>query len=217
MSRQIHVALIGDYNPAVLAHQAIPRALELAGQRSGLDVTGCWIDTDRMAEAPSSLLEAFVFARREVARLYERERHLLTEHAILDDDGDGRGSDEPAATAGDGQLARAFVLGARTVARGGDAGRAGAAASGNPRAAALVAERDSLERDVAVLRAAKATMAAATYEAELERLLVAIAEKTQAIRALEGAPRTDSSATSRPPGSTELSMLRRGRITGGRT
>lgn len=59
MSRQIHVALIGDYNPSVLAHQAIPRALDLAGQRSGLDVTGCWIDTDRMADAPTSLLEAF--------------------------------------------------------------------------------------------------------------------------------------------------------------
>lgn len=140
-------------------------------------------DTDK--DGRVSLLEAFVFARREVGRLYERERHLLTEHAMLDDDGDGRGSAEPAATAGDGQLARAFVLGARTVASGG-AGRAGAAVTpANPRAAALLAERGALERDVAALRARKASMAAAAYDAELERLLVAIAEKTRAIRAMD--------------------------------
>ena len=42
-----------------------------------------------------SLLEAFNFARQEVARLYERDGLLLTEHAMLDDNGDGQGSDEP--------------------------------------------------------------------------------------------------------------------------
>ncbi len=153
-------------------------------------------DTDK--DGRVSLLEAYVFARREVARLYERERHLLTEHALLDDDGDGRGTEEPAATAGDGRLARTFVLGARTVARGSTTpARTDASTSTNPRVVGLVAERDSLERAVAALRARKATMTDAAYETELERLLVAIAERTQAIRAQESAPPPDLSIGNR--------------------
>ena len=44
-----------------------------------------------------SMLEAFTFARAEVGRVYERDNRLLTEHAMLDDDGDGdpcKGRDE---------------------------------------------------------------------------------------------------------------------------
>ena len=47
-----------------------------------------------------SMLEAFLYARREVERFYEKGRLLATEHAILDDDGDGAGTAAPAATAG---------------------------------------------------------------------------------------------------------------------
>jgi hypothetical protein len=55
-----------------------------------------------------------------------------------------------------------------------------------PRIAALLAERQALESEVASLRTKKASMTAAAYEAELERLLLALAEKTQAIRAAGG-------------------------------
>ena len=56
----------------------------------------------------------------------------------------------------------------------------------DPRAAALVAERSELEAQVATLRGRKDKMTPAAYEAELERLLVQVAQKTQAIRALSG-------------------------------
>lgn len=36
------IALIGDYNPAVLAHQAIPLALERAGGEAGGSLTWTW-------------------------------------------------------------------------------------------------------------------------------------------------------------------------------
>ena len=196
----------GDFIPALAARgriviTATKTSLERNETRFGeffvQAYSGDGADTDK--DGRVSLLEAFVFARREVARLYERERHLLTEHALLDDDGDGRGSEEPTATPGDGKLARAFVLGGRTVARGSAAaGRADVSTkTANPRAASLIAERDSLERAVAALRGRKASMAAPAYETELERLLVAIAEKTQAIRALEGTPPPDLSTSSR--------------------
>ena len=49
------VALIGDYNPDVVAHGAIPRALELAAKNTGVDLAWDWIGTDTIADAPQQL------------------------------------------------------------------------------------------------------------------------------------------------------------------
>ena len=123
-----------------------------------------------------SLLEAFDFARREVARDYEQRRNLLTEHALLDGDGDGTGTAAPTAQAEDGRLAHAFVLGARA---------SSPVNSGDPTVARLAAEQAALERQVAAHRARKDALPAADYDRELERLLVALAEKTRELRAAE--------------------------------
>lgn len=45
MARSATVALIGDYSPKVVAHQAIPRALEFAKAAAGADVTWRWFHT----------------------------------------------------------------------------------------------------------------------------------------------------------------------------
>ena len=82
---------------------------------------------------------------------------MLTEHAVLSDS----------------------LIAAR-VAFGGIAG------APNPKVAALLEERQALESQVGALRARKASMEAAAYEAELERLLLAIAEKSAAIKAAGG-------------------------------
>ncbi|MBN2993956.1 CTP synthase [Pseudomonas cedrina subsp. fulgida] len=42
----LHLALIGDYNPDVTAHQAIPVALQHAADALGLTVHMQWLDTD---------------------------------------------------------------------------------------------------------------------------------------------------------------------------
>jgi CTP synthase (UTP-ammonia lyase) len=41
----IRIGLIGDFDPAVLAHQAIPGALRLAGDSLGVSVAGIWLST----------------------------------------------------------------------------------------------------------------------------------------------------------------------------
>ena len=64
-----------------------------------------------------SMLEAFTWTRRRVAESYERDGQLLTEHAVLDDDGDGKGTDEPGQPGGDGALARTLFLSAAAAAR----------------------------------------------------------------------------------------------------
>jgi chorismate mutase len=106
-----------------------------------------------------SVREAFDYARKEVERAYEADNRMLTEHATLSDSA----------------LARTISFGAP---RGGT----------DPRVVALVAERQELEAQVAALRAKKASLEPAAYDRELERLLLLIAERSQAIRAAGARP-----------------------------
>jgi hypothetical protein len=123
-----------------------------------------------------SILEAFQFARREVARAYERQGFLATEHALLDDAGDKQGTQEPTATGEQGRVAAILSLG--SVA--GDLPE-------DPALRALHLERRDLERQIEGLRLLKDTMPPARYTAELEKLATAIALKTREIRTAEDA------------------------------
>lgn len=128
-------------------------------------------DADR--DGRVTLLEAFDYARREVARGYATKNLLATEHALLDDDGDGKGSAAPGAT-GDGALARTVAFGIAPL-------------STDPRIATLTAERRVLEGQVDALRRRKTAMDSTAYERELERLLLEIATRSAAIHAVTGA------------------------------
>jgi len=123
-----------------------------------------------------SVLEAFQFAKGEVAKAYEREGLLATEHALLDDNGDKDGSQDPTATGKDGRVANIVSLG--TV--GGDNLPA------DPKIRALYLERRDLERRVESLRLLKESMEPGRYSLELEKLVTAIALKTREIRSAEG-------------------------------
>jgi peptidase C13-like protein len=124
-----------------------------------------------------SVLEAFQYAKTEVARAYEREGLLATEHALLDDDGDKEGSPTPSATGKDGKVAAVLSLGVI----GGDDLPA------DPKVRALTLERRDMERRVEALRLLKDSMEPAKYTSELEKLVTAIALKTREIRAAEAA------------------------------
>lgn len=120
-----------------------------------------------------SALEAFRFAKAAVARGYEADKKLQTEHAMLDDNGDRMGSAEPGVSPSlDGGLAQRVTFQRR-------------AESTDPRIVALVAERRALEAQLAELRARKATMDSIAYARDLERLLLEIAARTRAIRLIE--------------------------------
>jgi hypothetical protein len=55
----------------------------------------------------------------------------------------------------------------------------------NPAVRELMRERDALEQQVEGLKLRKASMDPAQYERELEKLLLALAQKTQALQHLE--------------------------------
>src|ERR1051326_7249674 len=50
MKTSISIGLIGDYNAAVLAHQAIPRALDLAGEVAAASVRYEWVPTEEIGD-----------------------------------------------------------------------------------------------------------------------------------------------------------------------
>jgi hypothetical protein len=130
-----------------------------------------------------SLLEAFEFSRREVARYYEENDLLATEHALLDDDGDGEGTMEPGEL-GDGRSAGTFFVGGPPLASARGAGRP--SDTDDPVLARLYEEREALEQRVAAHRLRRDQMDAAEYESLLENLLVDLALKTREIREREG-------------------------------
>ena len=117
-----------------------------------------------------SVLEAFEYARQEVSRHYEMKNLMVTEQALLDDDGNGEGSAAPDAlgseeSGGDGVLAARLEL----------AGPSAATAVGGRRA--------ELQDRLDELRRQKDSLEPEVYESELERLLLEIARLDREERA----------------------------------
>ncbi len=129
-------------------------------------LSGETADTDKNGQV--SILEAFQSAKAQVATEYQRERRLLTEHAVLDD-GESGG------------LARSTFLGGQAA---GVAERA--SDSADPVLRALEQERRAIEDRIEALKATKAALPEGRYDQELERLLLDLAMKNEEIRGKRG-------------------------------
>ena len=122
-----------------------------------------------------TVLEAFKYAKAEVAKAYEREGFLSTEHALLDDDGDKEGSQDPGPAGKDGKVANLLALGSTDA----------TSLPSDPKLRALYLERQDLEHRVELLRLQKEQMDPAKYASELEKAVTAVALKTRQIRQAE--------------------------------
>jgi len=120
---------------------------------------------DRDRNGHVSVLEAFEYAKAKVTQAFQQKGLLLTEHAAMDDGGDG--------------LAATIFLGI------GRADGALAVDTSDPEMKALVDERDALDREIAALKLKKTAMDEAQYDGQMERLLTDLALKTKAIRDLQ--------------------------------
>ncbi|MGE7956362.1 CTP synthase C-terminal region-related (seleno)protein [Pseudomonas sp. NPDC089530] len=100
-SPTLQIALVGDYDPQVTAHQAIPRALELAAAETGLKVRYHWLATDSLSSdaplqnvdgiwcVPASPYRSTDGALRAIRFARERQRPFLGtcggfQHALLE-------------------------------------------------------------------------------------------------------------------------------------
>jgi hypothetical protein len=125
-------------------------------------------DTDQ--DGHTSVLEAFVYATRLTDDFYKRAGRLASEHAMIDDNGDGVGHEKVGA--GEGLLARATYLDSLSV----DEAAATAAT------VKLLKERTRLEGEIEQLIARKQSMAENEYEANLERLFIELAKVNRSIK-----------------------------------
>ncbi len=176
----------GDFIPALSGpRRAIITATKSSMERDEARFGRYFVDAfaggqaDVDHDGAVSMLEAFTYARREVARSYGQEGTLVTEHALLDDNGDKTGSYEPDPTTTDGAFARTITfgpIGAKATTR-------------DPELAALYTKKQSIERAIAALQGDKARLDSADYERRLEAMLLELATTNRSIREREdGAP-----------------------------
>lgn len=59
MPGRVKIGLIGDHDPEVKAHRAIPLALELAAARRGCALELTWIGTETIGDRPTGLLQDY--------------------------------------------------------------------------------------------------------------------------------------------------------------
>ncbi|MEJ7616402.1 MAG: hypothetical protein WKF30_05395 [Pyrinomonadaceae bacterium] len=117
-----------------------------------------------------SVLEAFNYATKLTAETYKSANQLATEHALLDDNGDGVG--HQTAEAGDGALARETYF---------DSAAQPQIASDHE-SLRLTAEQKRVESLIQSLKARKAQLAADEYYAQLEVLFVDLAKLTRELK-----------------------------------
>jgi hypothetical protein len=126
-----------------------------------------------------SLLEAFLYARDEVARHYQEENEMLTEHAVLDDNGDGTGSTDAGPEGPDGVLASTFAL-------GGPRAAATAQTSDDPVLQRLYGEREAIQRQIDELRVVRSALTEDQFLERMEPMLIELALKNREIREAGG-------------------------------
>lgn len=139
-------------------------------------LSGEGADIDR--DGRISLLEAYTYARDEVARHYESENQIQTEHAMLEDDGDGSGTHEAGPDTADGRLASTFAFGGRV--------QTAAPETDDPELARLYGERAEIQGRIEELRALSGSLDEDVYLARMEELLVELALKNREIAAAGG-------------------------------
>ncbi len=151
--REYHAASFGEYFVAALAGTV----------------------ADRDKDERISMLEAFDYARHEVRRAFETDKRLLTEHALLDDNGDGVGSLDAGEFDSDGGLASRIYLQQPKL-----------PAAGAAELAQLLGQKSRLEDSIRELRQRRDDMDRDAYYDQLELLLVDLALLSRRIRSQEG-------------------------------
>ncbi len=142
--------------------------------RLGQYLAEAWTNprADLDKDGQTSLLEAFLIAAKQTADFYKTKARLSTEHALIDDNADGKGTPadwfdgtrltrKPKGTAADGLKAHQFHLIRTEIDR-----------QAPPE---LIRRRNELELQVAALQDKKKTFEEADYYRQLETLMIEVA------------------------------------------
>jgi len=155
------VVITATNSPAQVYHPFFGQAFidALASAEADLD------KNDRI-----SMWEAFVYASKLVEQHFQRSGTLATEHAMLDDTGEGTGRDAAAKASGT-TLASVTYLDAP-----------GAATSADPAVQALLDRRTSLTKQIDDLRRRQTSMPPAEFDQQFEKLALELAQVSAELR-----------------------------------
>ena len=154
------------------ANRAIVSATKSGTEKNATVFARYWVEALRDAGADAdknetvSALEAFRYADKKTAAFYETQKRLSTEHAVLEDTGQGEGVRAPAAENGEGLVAARFPL-----LRIGAAQRAAA----DPAKRKLLDRKEQLEQEVDRLKYEKAAMVTENYRKQISAVLLELA------------------------------------------
>jgi hypothetical protein len=118
-----------------------------------------------------SVLEAFEYAVKLTDDRYKKKGILVSEHALIEDNGDGTGHQK--AEAGDGNLAKVTYFDSLPQQQAG----------GDATLAKLYGEKMRLEGEIEKLKSRKAMLKEEDYDNELEKLLIDLAKLNRDIKA----------------------------------
>jgi hypothetical protein len=156
-------------------NRVVITATKSGNEKNATVFTRFWVEALRDPSADTdknenvSALEAFSYAETKTAQFYETQKRLATEHAALEDTGQGEGARKPSPDNGEGLKAAQFTLlriGATQI------------AANTPEKQALLAKRDQLEAQIDKLKYEKAAIPPEEYKKQLQALLIDLA-KTQ--------------------------------------
>lgn len=162
--------------PLQKENRAVISATKSGTERNATVFARYWVEALRNGAADTdkngaiSALEAFRYAEQKTSGFYETQKRLATEHAVLEDTGEGEGVRAPAPENGKGRFAATFAvvrLGAMQE------------AANDPATRSLLTRKEELEQQIDKLKYEKAAMPTAEYRTKMTELLLQLA-RTQA-------------------------------------
>jgi hypothetical protein len=118
-----------------------------------------------------SLLELYRYARTKTAQWYQSQNRLQSEHALLEDSGKGKGTEDPVPGSSNGALAASLVI----------VGGSSAETTGRAATNALLARKRELEAAIEKLRFRKSEITEDDYQRQLEALALELARVNRKI------------------------------------
>ncbi len=159
-----------------------PKRVIIAATKTGTEKSSVvifpryWIEalkdpaTDADKNDTITALEAFRYAQTKVAKFFETQNRLATEHAVIEDTGKGDGVKDPSAENGEGLAANRFVL----VHLG-----TSAVVAKDPAKQKLMKHLEDLDAQLDELKYEKASKDPQEYRRELQQLMIDRAQTQQ--------------------------------------
>jgi hypothetical protein len=153
--------------------RVVVTATKTGTERNATIFARYWVEALRDPAADSdknetvSALEAYKYAEQKTAQFYESQKRLATEHALLEDTGNGDGVRQPSPQNGEGLAAAQFALVRMSAAQN---------SSKDPAKLTLLKQRESLEAKIDQLKYEKASLSEEEYKKQLRDLVTQLAK-----------------------------------------